>query len=187
MGEKRNNWKNVISEFDIKDLVFLDESGVNTNMTRLYARAVGGKRAVDSVPLNTPANTTILSSVRLSGETVYTTYKCGTTSDKFKEYLENKLLPTLDPNPVIVMDNMRSHHAKTVTDFLNKSGVKYLYLPPYSPDLNPIEKLWSKIKAHLRKSKSRSEIGLAHAVANAFRTIQMSDCSGWFSSCGYSH
>jgi len=185
--EKRSNWKNVISKFEIKDLVFLDESGVNTNMTRLYARAVGGKRVVDSVPLNTPANTTILSSVRLSGETVYKTYKSGTTADKFKEYLENKLLPTLDKNSVIVMDNMRSHHAKTVTEFLNRSGVKYLYLPPYSPDFNPIEKLWSKIKAHLRKSKSRSEIGLARAVANAFRSIQISDCARWFSSCGYLH
>ncbi len=166
-------------------MVFLDERGVNTNMTRRYARAVGGARAVDSTPLNTPANTTILSSIRINGATAYTTYQGGTTAEKFEKYLQTVLLPSLDKDAVIVMDNMRSHHAKNVKAVLEQSGFKYMYLPPYSPDLNPIEKLWSKIKAFLRKEKIRIAPDLPDAIQRAFATICVSDCQGWFSSCGY--
>ncbi|MGN1305127.1 MAG: transposase [Oscillospiraceae bacterium] len=85
--------------------------------------------------------------MRLNGETAYTTYIRGTTGEKFVDYLENVLLPTLEKGDVIIMDNMRSHHVKAVKDTIEKAGMILLYLPPYSPDLNPIEKMWSKIKA----------------------------------------
>ena len=176
-----------MSEYDINNLVFLDESGVNTNMTRLYARALGGERAVDSTPLNTPQGTTILSSIRINGQTAYTTYPGGTTAEKFAEYLKDILIPTLDKNSVIVMDNMRSHHAKDVKKGLDESGIKYLYLPPYSPDLNPIEKLWSKMTAFLRKEKVRVVNELPAAIQRAFSTISISDCEGWFHASGYMH
>ena len=136
-------------------LVFLDESGVNTDMTRRYARAVGGNRSVDSAPLNKPKNTTILSCVRLNGETAYTIYQGGTTSERFTKYLKTVLIPTLEPDSVVVMDNMRSHHTEAVKSLLEQARVHYAYLPPYSPDLNPIEKMWSKLKAFLRKKKVR--------------------------------
>ena len=110
-------------------------------MTRHYARARKEKRAIDSTPVNTPANTTILSSVRITGETAYTIYQGGTTAERFAEYLSSTLLPTLSETDIIVMDNMRSHHAKIVKELLDKAGIRYLYLPPYSPDLNPIEKM----------------------------------------------
>lgn len=158
-----------MSECDIKNLVFLDESGVNTNMTRLYARALGGERAVDSAPVNTPTGTTILSSIRVNGATAYTTYSGGTTAEKFAEYLTSTLIPTLDKNSIVVMDNMRSHHAKDVKAILDQFGIHYLYLPPYSPDLNPIEKLWSKIKAFLRKEKVRIAEELPAAIERADR------------------
>ena len=118
-------------------------------MTRHYARAWKSQRAVDKTPLNTPCNTTVLSSIRLNGACAYTVYQGGTTAERFAEYLKTKLLPTLSKEDIIVMDNMRSHHAKVVKQLLDSSKVTYLYLPPYSPDLNPIEKMWSKLKVKL--------------------------------------
>ena len=85
-----------------------------------------------------------------------------------------------------VMDNMKSHHAKAVKNLLDSSGIRYIYLPPYSPDLNSIEKLWSKVKAFLRKFKARTLDALPNAIQCAFQTVSSSDCSGWFHSCGYS-
>lgn len=165
--------------------MFLDESGVNTNMTRYYARSKTNERALDSVPVNTPCNTTILSSIRLDGRAAYTVYQGGTTAERFAQYLENILLPTLSGNDIIIMDNMRSHHAKAVKGILDASGIKYLYLPPYSPDLNPIEKMWSKIKAYLRKVKVRTASELPGAIERAFGAVCPSDCLGWFRSCNY--
>lgn len=93
--EKRKNWTENSSNYDAKKMVFVDESGVNINMTRIYGRSLGGTRCVDKAPLNTPTNTTILSSIRINGESAYTTYRGGTTGDKFVEYLKNTLVPTL--------------------------------------------------------------------------------------------
>lgn len=131
-------------------------------------------------------NTTILSSVRLNGETAYTIYQGGTTSERFTEYLKTVLIPTLEPDSVVVMDNMRSHHTEAVKSLLAQARVHYAYLPPYSPDLNPIEEMWSKIKAFLRKKKVRLAQDLPDAVRQAFDTITPQDCAGWFHSCGYS-
>ena len=167
------------------NLVFLDESGINIDMTRHYARAKTSKRAVDSTPLNTPRNTTILSSIRLDGRTAHTVYQGGTTAERFAEYLKETLLPSLSSNDIIIMDNMRSHHAKAVKQVLHASGIRYLYLPPYSPDFNPIEKMWSKLKAYLRKAKVRALPGLPDAVEDAFSSVSSSDCRGWFRSCCY--
>ena len=183
--EKRRNWKKHMSEKDINHLVFLDESGVNINMTRHYARAWKNRRAVDKTPLNTPCNTTVLSSIRLNGDCAYTVYQGGTTAERFAEYLKTKLLPTLSEANIIVMDNMRSHHAKAVKQLLDSSKVTYLYLPPYSPDLNPIEKMWSKLKAFLRKEKIRMASELPSAISKGFLTIRPTDCIGWFHSCNY--
>ena len=96
-----------------------------------------------------------------------------------------KLLPTLSKEDIIVMDNMRSHHAKVVKQLLDSSKVTYLYLPPYSPDLNPIEKMWSKLKAFLRKEKIRIASELPSAISKGFLTIRPKDCIGWFHSCDY--
>ena len=156
MAQKRKDWNGLISGFKASDLVFLDESGCNTDMTRRYAYSLGGSRAVDSAPLSKPKNTTILSSIQLDGTLRYTTFSGGTTEERFKRYLETDLLPHLNGNSVLIMDNMKSHHAKAVRNLLDSSGVRCIYLPPYSPDLNPIEKLWSKVKAFLRKFKART-------------------------------
>ena len=183
-GMLRNEARKLILE--AYDLAFLDESGCNTNMTRRYAYSLGGSRAVDSAPLSKPRNTTILSSIQSDGTLHYTTFSGGTTVEHFKQYLKDILLPHLNSNSVLVMDNMKSHHAKSVKDLLGSSGVRYIYLPPYSPGLNPIEKLWSKVKAFLRKFKARTLDALPNAIRQAFQMISPSDYSGWFRSCGYS-
>ena len=167
----------------MNNLVFIDESGVNTNMVRLYGRAMRGNRSVDNTPLNTPKNTTILSSIRLNGETAYTTYQGGTTKDKFIDYLKNVLAPTLNENDIVIMDNMRTHHAKDVQKIVKELKMNVIFLPPYSPDFNPIEKMWSKIKSILRKLRSRTLTELSESIKQAFSKITVSDCYGWFSSC----
>jgi len=161
-------------------LVFLDESGVNTNLTRLYGRAPSSQRAVDHAPLNTPQTTTVLSSIRLDGEKAFTTYQGGTTGERFVQYLKETLLPTLRQGDIVVMDNMRSHHVKAVREILEAKGMKVLYLPPYSPDLNPIEKMWSKMKAILRSWKIRSLDLLPDAILKALSCVSPLDCSHWF-------
>lgn len=183
--EKRKSWREHLSENDADHLVFLDESGVNTDMTRHYARSKKNERAVDSTPVNTPCNTTILFSVRLNGKTCHTVYCGGTTMEWFAEYLKTMLIPALSKTDIIVMDNMRSHHAKIVKQVLDESGINDLYLPPYSPDLNPIEKMWSKLKAYLRKEKVRIASELPPAIERAFSTVRASDCLWWFGSCNY--
>lgn len=182
--EKRKAWVKTIIEYSPEKLVYLDESGVNTDMTRIYGRAMGGAGAVDNAPINTPANTTILSSIRLNGETAYTTYSGGTTGDKLIDYLKNVLIPTLSKGDVIIMDNMRSHHVKAVREAIEDAEMTLLYLPPYSPDLNPIEQMWSIVKAVLRKLKIRVSTELPAAIKFAFSLITKEDCYGWFNSAG---
>ena len=181
--QKRQIWNEKINEYDVNNLVFIDESGVNTNMVRLYGRAMRGNRSVDNTPLNTPKNTTILSSIRLNRETAYTTYQGGTTKDKFIDYLKNVLAPTLDKNDIVIMDNMRTHHAKDVQKVVKELKMNVIFLPPYSPDFNPIEKMWSKIKSILRKLRSRTLTELSESIKQAFSKITVSDCYGWFSHC----
>ena len=181
---KRKTWIENIAGAKPEHQIYLDESGINTNLTRHYAHAVHGKRAIDAAPINTPAGTTVLSSIRLNGSLVYTTYQGGTTAQRFREYMKEQLIPSLEKDDVVIMDNMRSHHAKIVTELLDKSGISYLYLPPYSPDLNPIEKMWSKMKSILRKRKIRIASELPEAVKAALEAVSTNDCRGWFRACG---
>ena len=140
---------------------------------------------VDHAPLNTPKSTTILSSVRLDGEIAFTIFQGGTTGDKFPTYLKDVLIPTLRPGDIVVMDNLRTHHIQAVSELLHGAGAEVLYLPPYSPDLNPIEKLWAKMKAILRKLCVRSLDVLDDAIRFALNCVSADDCSGWFRSAGY--
>ncbi len=178
--QKRREWKETVTPDMAEHLVFLDESGVNTDLTRLYGRAPSCQRVTDHAPLNTPRTTTVLSSARSNGEKAFTTYQGGTTGERFVKYLKETLLPTLRPGDIVVMDNMRSHHVKAVRELLEAAGMKVLYLPPYSPDFNPIEKMWSKLKAILRAWKLRSLDALSNAIPSAFSFISPSDCSHWF-------
>ena len=133
MAQKKKDWNGLISGFKASDLVFLDESGFNTDMTRRLAYSLSGSRAVNSALLSKPKNTTILSSIQLNGTLHYTTFSGGTTVDHFRQYLEDILPPHLNDDSVLAMDNMKSYHAKAVKELLDSSGIRYIYLPPYSP------------------------------------------------------
>ena len=159
---KRKIWIENIAGAKPEHQIYLDESGINTNLTRHYAHAVHGKRAIDATPVNTPAGTTVLSSIRLNGSLVYTTYQGGTTAQRFREYMKEQLILSLEKDDVVIMDNMRSH----------------------SPDLNPIEKMWSKMKSILRKRKIRIASELPEAVKAALGSVSTNDCRGWFRACG---
>ena len=185
MKAKREQWSGFAKRTQASRLVFLDESGVNLNMARRYGRGKGGQRVVDHAPLNTPKSTTILSSIRLDGTMAFTTFQGGTTGDKFLTYLKEVLIPTLRPGDIVVMDNLRTHHIQKVSELLHSAEAEVLYLPAYSPDLNPIEKLWSKVKAILRKLRLRSPDALDAAIRFAFRHVSPDDCSGWFRCAGY--
>ena len=126
-----------------------------------------------------------LSSIRLDGRLSFTTFQGGTTGDKFLAYLKDVLIPTLRPGDIVVMDNLRTHHIQAVSDLLHDAGAQVLYLPAYSPDLNPIEKLWSKVKAVLRKLRIRSLDALDAAIRFALDQVSADDCAGWFSCAGY--
>ena len=171
---------------DASRLVFLDESGVNTDMSRLYARAKDGQRANDSVPFKTGTSITLLSSMRLDGQIVYTTFPGAVNGERFKEYLREFLIESLRPGDIVIMDNLRSHKVTGVVELIKSVGAKVVYLPPYSPDYNPIENMWSKIKAFLRATKARSVDALLEAIPLAFATVLPSDIAGWFKHAGYS-
>ena len=180
---RRTEWRERLKGIDQRHLVYLDECGVNTDMTRIYGRSIGKTRVVDHAPLNTPKTTTVLSSIRTDGSHITETYLGGTTGERFTAYLKDKLIPTLKPGDVVVMDNLRSHHVSDVKKVFDEADIRFLYLPPYSPDLNPIEKMWSKLKAILRKWKLRSADLLPAAIYNALDLVSVLDCLHWFNSC----
>lgn len=185
MAAKREAWSEFISKTDPKHLVFLDESGININMTRRYGWGLGGERVVDHTPFSTPQSTTVLSSIRLDGTIAATTFQGGTTGEKFLTYLREVLLPTLHIGDIVVMDNLRTHHIREVGNLLGSVGAEAMYLPPYSPDLNPIEKLWSKAKTILRSWKVRSLDKLPDSVTKVLALVSPSDCQSWFTCTGY--
>lgn len=165
--------------------VFVDECGVNTNMSRRYARSLQGERAHDAIPLNRGKATTIISSVRLDGEKVPMVMDGAMNGLRFRDYVENHLVPTLHKNDVVVMDNLPTHKVSGIREAIEAVGAHLLYLPPYSPDLNPIEEMWSKIKAILRKVKARTQNALLLAIPDAFLAVCVSDILGWLSHAGY--
>ena len=183
--EKRSQWEEFAAAHERDKLVFLDESGINTDMTRRYGRAVGKARVIDHVPCNTPKNTTIVSSMRLDGACAYDVIDGSMNGEKFLDYAQNVLVPTLRPGDIVVMDNLRAHKVSGVEEAIASAGASTVYLPPYSPDLNPIEKMWSKVKIFMRKWKVRMQCLLAWAIEEAISLVTPSDCDGWFSCCGY--
>ena len=185
MAHKRKQWKQNQAILDSNRLVFLDESGVNTGMTRLYGRALKHERVIDAVPDIRFHRTTILSSVRLDGTTVPLVFEGALNGNIFQVYVTQMLAPTLRPGDIVVMDNLSSHKVSGIVETIEAVGASVLFLPPYSPDLNPIELMWSKIKAILRKLKVRAKELLDDAIAFAFNAVSASDISGWFRHDGY--
>ena len=185
VAQRRKEWKNKQGTFQTSRLVFLDESGVNTGMTRLYGRAAKDKRVREAVPDTRFHRTTILSSVRLDGATIPFVFEGALNGDIFRVYIQQLLAPSLKPGDIVIMDNLSSHKVSGIREAIESVGASILFLPPYSPDLNPIELMWSKMKAILRKLRIRSKELLDDAIALAFDTVSISDISGWFRHDGY--
>ena len=172
-------------KFDVKSLVFIDESGVQNNMTRFYGRVIGGVRLNEPVPGITWDTTTMISSIRYNGTVTAMTITGATDAIAFEIYIKKVLCPTIGKDDIVIMDNLKAHKAYGIKEAIEATGAKLLYLPPYSPDFNPIEKMWSKIKAYLRKVKARNQKNFELAISEAFHSITALDVIGWFASCGY--
>ena len=182
---KRWLWQKAQLSMNLEKLVFIDESGAKTNMTRLYGRAKSGQRVVDNVPVGHWCTTTMISSVRLDGSTACMVVDGATNKEVFQAYVQHILLPTLKPGDIVILDNLSAHKNQETRDLIESVGAELWFLPPYSPDLNPIEKMWSKIKSILRALKARTEKTLINAIAKALEVVTASDAKGWFESCGY--
>jgi transposase len=166
-------------------LKFIDESGVNLAMTRLYGRAPKGVRVSGSVPQNYGQNVTMLAALGNHGLHAMMTVEGATDAAVFRAYVKHVLGPTLRPGDIVVLDNLRAHKAVGIQQMLARRRVRLLYLPPYSPDLAPIEPCWSKVKTALRKAKARTRAALDGAIAEALAAITETDARGWFLHCGY--
>lgn len=185
--ERRRNFT-IARRFARADrFVFLDESGAKTNMTRLYGRAPVGERCVDRTPHGHWKTMTMLGAIRLDGVMQDATIVIDGPMDAatFLAYTQQCLAPLLRPGDVVVMDNLSSHKAAGVREAIQAAGATLWYLPPYSPDLNPIEKLWSKVKTWLRRVCARTFDALTDAIADALRAVAPDECANYFASCGY--
>jgi transposase len=165
--------------------VFLDETSLNTAMTRLYGRAPRGQRLVESIPEAHWETTTLISAIRRDGVVAALEFQGATDEMAFRTYLEQVLIPALRPGAIVVLDNLAAHRVAAVARLLRKAGAGVWYLPPYSPDLNPIEKIWAKVKALVRKAKARTTEAVWEAIAQALEAVTPQDCQGCFEFCGY--
>jgi transposase len=164
----------------------VDETGTNSSMTPLYSRSKVGERAFGKAPRNQGTNLTVVGAIALDGLRCMMAYENGTTKQAFLKFVTDALVPSLHKDDVVVMDNLNAHYAEGVREAIEAVGASVLYLPPYSPELNPIEHTWSKLKALLRRAEARTLRTLAAALKASKAEISRSDLFGWFENCGYS-
>ena len=183
---RRAAWRVTVAQsLDARSLVFVDEMGTNVALSPLYGWAKKGQRVYGSVPRNRGKNTTVLASMSPSGMGPSLAVEGATTSAVFETYVERVLTPTLREGQVVVMDNLSAHKGERVRELIEGRGCELLYLPSYSPDLNPIEEAFSKMKNLLRKAEARSREALLEAIAGAISAITDRDARGFFEHCGY--
>jgi len=173
------------SKIDPKRLVFVDEMGTNTSLSVLRAWSRRGQRAYCSVPRNRGPNTTLLSSMTTEGMGPSLAVEGTTTGAVFEAYVERVLCPVLCPGQIVVMDNLSAHKGERVRELIERRGCEVLYLPSYSPDLNPIEEAFAKIKGVLRKAEARNREALVEAIGRAISAVTAQDVRGFFEHCGY--
>jgi transposase len=174
-----------LTEADLDRLVFCDEAAVLTNMTPRYGRAPRGERVVEYVPHGDWERLTIAAGIRLSGVCGALVYEGGTTAEACEAFCAQSLAPELRRGDIVLMDRLSSHSDPAVLAVFQELGVRVKLLPAYSPDFNPIEKAWSKVKESVRRARPRTADELITAVGTALRSITAEDIRGWFTHCGY--
>ena len=163
----------------------MDETGSHLGYTPRYARAPRGQRASASAPVNRGENKTVVAALTLAGLGPPLRFDGAMTTARFEGYVRYILAPTLRPGQVVIADNLRAHHSPAVRAAIEARGARFLPLPAYSPDFNPIEEAFSKVKQYLRRAQARTDDDLRTATWAAFATITTADAAGWFSHCGY--
>jgi transposase len=176
----------VAERIDTKRLVFVDKMGTYTSLSPLYAWSLRGQRARSSVRRNRGANTTLLASMSAEGMGPCIAVVGSTTAMIFEAYVEQALCPSLKRGQVVVMDNLSAHKGQRIRELIEGRGCELIYLPPYSPDFNPIEEAFSKIKGILRRIEARTREVLVGALGEAISAVTARDARGFFEHCGYS-
>jgi transposase len=180
---RRQAWGEALAQVDVRQLIFLDESGASTQMTRRYARAPRGQRVQEATPQGRWQMLTMLAAPTRGLEAPMT-IAAPTDDDIFLAYLQQVLCPRLRPGQVVVLDNPSAHKVAGVREQIEAAGARLIYLPPYSPDFNPIEQAWSKVKQVLRSLKARTADALETAIAEALAAITPANAIARFSHCG---
>jgi transposase len=170
---------------ELRRVKFVDEAGINLAMTRLYGRAPKGERSVGSIPLNYGAHITLLGARGVEGLQAVMTVAGATDMAVLRSYVQQGLGPTLAPGDIVVLDNLAAHKTPGIQQALARRRVRRLYLPPYSPDLSPMELCLSKVKTAWRASKARTREALDSAIQKAMETVTAIDAWNWFRHCGY--
>ena len=181
----RAAWREEVAPVDPKELVFLDETGSHLAYTPTYARAPRGQRAYATAPANRGENKTVVVSLTLDGVGPPLRFDGAMTTARFEGYVRHVLAPTLREGQVVIADNLQAHHSDRARAAIEARGARFLPLPAYSPDFNPIEEAFSKVKHCLRRAEARTDDDLRAATWAAFATITTTDIKGWFSHCGY--
>jgi transposase len=183
---KRGRFRRRARRLSRRRFVFVDETAVNTAMTRRYGRAPGGERAVDSAPRNYGAHTSVIGAMGLRGLAATLAVEGAVDTLCFDAYAEKVLAPRPWPGDVVVLDNLTARRASRIEEVAESRGARVLRPAPYSPDFSPIEQCRSKIKAYLRGAKARTEDELDKALAQAIGLVTKADIRGRFRHCGYS-
>lgn len=185
MAAARERWVAAQTLLDPDRLVFIDETGTSTNMARLRGRCPRGERLIGKIPHGHWKTTTFVAGLRRDAITAPFVVDKPMNSAIFKTYLRQCLVPTLHPGDIVVMDNLSSHKSDEVREIIETAGAILLFLPPYSPDFNPIEQAFSKLKAHLRKAAERSIPALWDRIGAILDTFSAAECTNFFSHAGY--
>jgi transposase len=183
--QARADYRELIAPLDLAHLKCIDEAGVNLAMTRRYGRAPRGERVVGAVPQNYGANVTMIAALSWRGVEAVMTIDGATDAEVFRAYVQHVLCPTLVPGDIVVMDNLRAHKGSGVREPIEACRAQLVYLPPYSPDLSPIEPCWSKLKTLLRAAQARTREALDAAIERVLAAVTPSDARSWFQHCGY--
>jgi transposase len=187
VAEARAQWRAGQADLNQERLVFIDESGASTKMTRLYGRCARGKRLVCAVPHGHWKTTTFVGALRQDGMTAPCVIDGPINGETFLAWVEQSLVPTLRPHDIVVMDNLSSHKVKGVRQAIEAVGATLHYLPPYSPDLNPIEQYFAKLKSLLRKAAARTRETLDNAIADSLTRFSPTECANFLANSGYRH